>query len=81
MKSWTLKEIERAAILSAWQRCGYDAFAAARLLGIGKTTFYRKLKEYGVQRQTLRITIRKVLCDEAARQLDEVRSSLLEAWA
>jgi two-component system response regulator HydG len=26
-----------------------DKLAAARLLGIGKTTLYRKLKQYGAQ--------------------------------
>ncbi|HXE36325.1 MAG TPA: sigma-54 dependent transcriptional regulator [Verrucomicrobiae bacterium] len=41
-----LEEIERRAILRALRENGGDKFAAARLLGIGKTTLYRKLKEY-----------------------------------
>jgi transcriptional regulator with PAS, ATPase and Fis domain len=41
-----LEEIERRAILRALRESGGDKFAAARLLGIGKTTLYRKLKEY-----------------------------------
>src|SRR5580658_7810857 len=41
-----LEELERRAILRAVREAGGDKFAAARLLGIGKTTLYRKLKEY-----------------------------------
>ncbi|HXE89416.1 MAG TPA: helix-turn-helix domain-containing protein, partial [Terriglobales bacterium] len=44
-----LEELERKAILEALQRVNGDKLLAARLLGIGKTTLYRKLKEYGVQ--------------------------------
>lgn len=41
-----LEEIERRAILHALRETGGDKLAAARLLGIGKTTMYRKLKLY-----------------------------------
>ena len=41
-----LKEIERRAIMHAVRQTGGDKPAAAHLLGIGKTTLYRKLKEY-----------------------------------
>jgi DNA-binding NtrC family response regulator len=41
-----LDELERRAILRALQEAGGDKLAAARLLGIGKTTLYRKLKQY-----------------------------------
>src|ERR1700676_1365744 len=41
-----LKEIERRAVLHALLETRGDKPAAARLLGIGKTTLYRKLKEY-----------------------------------
>ncbi len=41
-----LNELERRAILRALREAGGDKLAAARLLGIGKTTLYRKLKEY-----------------------------------
>ena len=44
----TLAELERAAILGAIRTLNGDKLQAARLLGIGKTTLYRKLKEYGV---------------------------------
>jgi two-component system response regulator HydG len=38
--------MERRAIVHALRETGGDKLAAARLLGIGKTTLYRKLKEY-----------------------------------
>src|ERR1700686_4848158 len=41
-----LEEIERRAVLHALLETRGDKPAAARLLGIGKTTLYRKLKEY-----------------------------------
>jgi DNA-binding NtrC family response regulator len=44
-----LEELERRAILRALREAGGDKLAAARLLGIGKTTLYRKLKQYDAQ--------------------------------
>jgi transcriptional regulator with PAS, ATPase and Fis domain len=41
-----LEELERRAITNALRETGGDKIAAARLLGIGKTTLYRKLKAY-----------------------------------
>jgi two-component system response regulator HydG len=41
-----LAELERQAILSAIDQLNGDKLLAARLLGIGKTTLYRKLKAY-----------------------------------
>ena len=43
-----LAELEREAILGAIRTLNGDKLQAARLLGIGKTTLYRKLKEYGI---------------------------------
>ncbi len=43
-----LAEVEREAILTAIRVLHGDKLQAARLLGIGKTTLYRKLKEYGI---------------------------------
>src|SRR5262249_6170186 len=40
-----LARLERQAILRALQISGFDKTRSARLLGIGKTTMYRKLKE------------------------------------
>ena len=44
----TLADLEREAILGAIRTLNGDKIHAARLLGIGKTTLYRKLKEYGI---------------------------------
>jgi len=41
-----LEVLERRAIFRALQETAGDKLAAARLLGIGKTTLYRKLKQY-----------------------------------
>lgn len=41
-----LAEMERRAILHALRQSEGDRLAAARLLGIGKTTLYRKLRQY-----------------------------------
>jgi len=44
----TLADLERDAILGAIRTLKGDKLQAAKLLGIGKTTLYRKLKEYGI---------------------------------
>ena len=41
-----LEELERRAITNALREMGGDKLGAARLLGIGKTTLYRKLRAY-----------------------------------
>jgi len=41
-----LAEMERRAIVHALRETGGDKLAAAHLLGIGKTTLYRKLRDY-----------------------------------
>jgi two-component system response regulator HydG len=44
----TLAELERAHITRVLRACSGQQQDAARLLGIGRTTLWRKLKEYGV---------------------------------
>jgi two-component system response regulator HydG len=44
----SIAELEKKAILGTIQQLQGDKLMAARLLGIGKTTLYRKLKEYGI---------------------------------
>jgi two-component system response regulator HydG len=44
----TLAAMEKRAILATLEQVKGDKLLAARLLDIGKTTLYRKLKEYGV---------------------------------
>ena len=41
-----LREVEKRAILDAIAKLGGNKLEAARRLGIGKTTIYRRLKEY-----------------------------------
>ena len=41
-----MEELERRAILRTLRETDGDKLAASRLLGIGKTTLYRKLKQY-----------------------------------
>jgi len=43
-----LAELERQAIIDTLRQLNGDKLTAARMLGIGKTTLYRKLKEYGL---------------------------------
>ncbi|MBZ5569644.1 MAG: sigma-54 dependent transcriptional regulator, partial [Acidobacteriia bacterium] len=45
----SLAELEREAILRTIEQLKGDKLLAARLLGIGKTTLYRKLNEYAVE--------------------------------
>ncbi len=47
----TLQSLERQAIRQALQATGGDRVRAAKILGIGKTTIYRKLREYGIDVQ------------------------------
>ncbi|MGD0212391.1 MAG: sigma-54 dependent transcriptional regulator [Terriglobales bacterium] len=44
-----MAELEKQTILNALAQVNGDKMLAARLLGIGKTTLYRKLKEYQFQ--------------------------------
>ena len=44
-----LSELERRAILNALEYTKGDRAVAAHLLGIGRTTLYRKLKEYNLE--------------------------------
>lgn len=44
----SIAELERDAILHTIRQLRGDKLMAAKLLGIGKTTLYRKLKEYGI---------------------------------
>lgn len=43
-----LAVLEKQAILSAMRQLNGDKLKAAKMLGIGKTTLYRKLREYGI---------------------------------
>ncbi|HZL27652.1 MAG TPA: sigma-54 dependent transcriptional regulator [Acidobacteriaceae bacterium] len=45
----SIAEMEKQAILNTIRQLNGDKLMAAKLLGIGKTTLYRKLKEYGIE--------------------------------
>jgi len=49
-----LEELEKRAILHALHEASGDKLEAAKLLKIGKTTLYRKLKQYDAQKSRLR---------------------------
>jgi DNA-binding NtrC family response regulator len=44
-----LEELERRAIMNTLRETSGDKVGAARMLGIGKTTLYRKLKRYNIK--------------------------------
>jgi DNA-binding NtrC family response regulator len=44
----SIADMEKQAILGTIRQLKGDKLMAAKLLGIGKTTLYRKLKEYGL---------------------------------
>jgi DNA-binding NtrC family response regulator len=49
----SIAELEKQAIINTIRELKGDKLMAARLLGIGKTTLYRKLKEYGLSDEVL----------------------------
>ena len=52
-----LSEVERRTIEEAVRVLDGDKQAAARLLGIGKSTLYRKLREYEAQREARKLGV------------------------
>nr|WP_241737363.1 helix-turn-helix domain-containing protein [Dietzia sp. CQ4] len=48
-----IESVQRAEIVSALRESGGNRSAAATLLGIGRTTLYRKLRELGIDQDTL----------------------------
>jgi transcriptional regulator of acetoin/glycerol metabolism len=44
----TLQEAERRHVLRVLEACGGQQVDTARVLGIGRTTLWRKLKDYGL---------------------------------
>jgi transcriptional regulator of acetoin/glycerol metabolism len=56
-----LAKAKKTAILAAVRQVGGDVALAADKLEIGKTTLYRKLKEYGRGRRAKRRKVRNQL--------------------
>lgn len=46
----TLNEIEKEHIVATLKKCGWSCKTAAKLLGINRTTIYRKMKKYGISK-------------------------------
>ena len=45
----TLNELEKEAIITALEMSDSNCIKASKILGIGKSTFYRKLKQYNIE--------------------------------
>lgn len=45
---FSLEEVQKRTIITALEYTGGDLVKAARMLGIGRTTLYRKLQRYGI---------------------------------
>jgi transcriptional regulator of acetoin/glycerol metabolism len=50
----TLAEVEKEMILETVQACNGNIVHAAKMLGIGKTTLYRKLEMYSPKEKSPR---------------------------
>jgi two-component system, NtrC family, response regulator HydG len=48
-RQMSLAETEKACIIQTLERCGWNYSRTADALGIGRTTLWRKLKEYGIE--------------------------------
>ncbi|MDP8236228.1 MAG: helix-turn-helix domain-containing protein [Candidatus Erginobacter occultus] len=48
IESLTLKELEKQHIIAAMEGCRGNQTQAARQLGVGRNTLWRKLKEYDI---------------------------------
>lgn len=49
MTPMSLEDLEKAAIEASLQSTDSNVAKASRLLGIGRTTFYRNMKKYGLR--------------------------------
>lgn len=45
---WRMAAIEKQAMLDALQRCGGNKRRAAELMGMPRTTFFARVKEYDI---------------------------------
>jgi DNA-binding NtrC family response regulator len=69
MLEGTLAAVERRAIEYAYSKCGGNMVATAKALDMGKTTLYRKLRDYGVYRGPV-----CAKCGAAGRAAGEVKA-------
>lgn len=50
----SIKDVEKAQILAALEKTNWHQARAARLLGLSPSTFYRRLRTYGISRTNLK---------------------------
>ena len=72
-----LAQLEKQAILETLRKLNGDKLLAARLLGIGKTTLYRKLKEYGISAPAEARTIRRPRNEQPGQRIHHSAARLL----
>jgi len=63
-----LSEVEKITINKALAKCKGDKLEAARLLGIGKTTLYRKITAYGIE------PLHTLICPSCGLEIKYLRS-------
>jgi DNA-binding NtrC family response regulator len=66
-----LAEIERETILRVYAECNENFKESTARLGIGKTTLFRKLKEYGFQRRHTRSVEKPHACPRCGFEYDD----------
>src|ERR1035437_2572535 len=80
-----LSDVERITINKALAKCRGDKLQTARILGIGKTTLYRKSAAYGIQPAHTLVCPscgRKIKCPRRpSRGSDEAQANPLNALA
>ena len=55
----SLEEVERGVILDALERHHWHVVSAANAIGVPKTTMYRRIREFNLQRRSMR---RSMIC-------------------
>ena len=49
-----MKHVEKEAIISALRQASGNAVAAAKILGVGQATIYRKIKRFGIELESIK---------------------------
>lgn len=70
-----LDEVKRRVICDALDKCGGNYLLAARLLGIGKTTVYRKARAYNYQTPKVQGTVLMTVPQDPPFQHRQPRSA------
>lgn len=70
----SLRTVEAELILEALEICQEDRLEAAKILGIGKTSIYRKLGKLGLSKKPKRIPNYEQVKQELLEQIDRGES-------